>query len=41
MGTFYETDARDILDRFVISKDNNEKKTYSDDEGEKPDKFWW
>jgi len=39
MGTFYETDARDILDRFVISKDNSEKKTYSDDEGEKPDKF--
>ena len=38
MGTFYETDARDILDRFVISKDNSEKKTYSDDEGEKPDK---
>ena len=37
-GTFYETDARDILDRFVISKDNSEKKTYSD-EGEKPDKF--
>ena len=39
MGTFYETDARDILDRFAISKDNSEKKTYSDDEGEKPDKF--
>ena len=39
MGTFYETDARDILDRFVISKDNSGEKTYSDDEGEKPDKF--
>jgi hypothetical protein len=34
MGTFYETDHRDVLDRFVISKDNSGKKTYSDDEEE-------
>ena len=30
MGTFYETDHRDILDRFVISKDNSGIKTYSE-----------
>jgi hypothetical protein len=28
IGTFYDTDDRDILDRFVISKDNNGEKTY-------------
>ena len=40
MGTFYETDHRDVLDRFVISKDNSEKKTYSEqEEEEKSDQF--
>lgn len=32
MGTFYETDDLDILDRFVISKDNSGKKTYFEEE---------
>ena len=32
-GTFYDTDDLDILDRFVISKDNDSgKKTYSEKE---------
>ena len=34
IGTFYDTDDLDILDRFVISKDNSGIKTYSDDEKE-------
>ena len=34
MGTFYDTDDRDILDRFVISKDNSGIKTYSEQEEE-------
>ncbi|MGI9012448.1 MAG: metallophosphoesterase [Nitrososphaeraceae archaeon] len=37
MGTFYETDDRNILDRFVISKDNSGKKTNFEEE--KSDKF--
>ncbi len=38
MGTFYETDHRDVLDRFVISKDNSGIKTYSEQEGEEGEK---
>jgi hypothetical protein len=33
MGIFYETDDRQILDRFMISKDSG-KKTYSEQEEE-------
>jgi len=39
MGTFYETDDRDILDRFAISKDNSGKKTYFEQGEENPDQF--
>jgi hypothetical protein len=36
---FYETDHGNVSDRFVISKDNSKKKTYSDDEGEMFNEF--
>jgi predicted phosphodiesterase len=39
VGTFHDTDDHDILDTFIISKDNNGKKTYFEQEEEKPDKF--
>ena len=31
IGTFHDTNAPDILDKFVISKDNTGKKTYSEE----------
>ncbi|HKO41301.1 MAG TPA: metallophosphoesterase [Nitrososphaeraceae archaeon] len=38
LGTFHDTDDRDILDGFMISKDNSGKKTYSEQEEEKEEK---